>query len=72
MPAAHVVKPPDTIDFDTAAAMMLQGLTVHICFVVPFPCGTRSRLYAYDQLQQGKFCRAGQGDYCRSGSAEGL
>jgi NADPH2:quinone reductase len=28
MPAASVVRLPDTIDFDTAAAMMLQGMTV--------------------------------------------
>ncbi len=29
MPAEHVVKLPDGIDDETAAAMMLQGLTVH-------------------------------------------
>jgi NADPH2:quinone reductase len=29
LPAEHVVKLPESIDDDTAAAMMLQGLTVH-------------------------------------------
>ncbi len=32
MPAAVLVKLPDTIDFDTGAAMMLQGLTVQYLF----------------------------------------
>jgi NADPH2:quinone reductase len=32
MPAASLVKLPDAIDFDTAAAMMLQGLTVQYLF----------------------------------------
>ncbi|MEZ5714716.1 MAG: quinone oxidoreductase [Paracoccaceae bacterium] len=32
MPAAQVVKLPDAIGFDTAAAMMLQGLTVEYLF----------------------------------------
>ncbi len=37
MPAAQVVKLPDVIDFDTAAAMMLQGLTVQYLFRRTFP-----------------------------------
>lgn len=32
MPAAGLVKLPDTIDFETAAAMMLQGMTVQYLF----------------------------------------
>lgn len=32
MPAAQVVRLPDSVDFDTAAAMMLQGLTVQYLF----------------------------------------
>ncbi len=32
MPALHVVRLPDAIDFDTGAAMMLQGLTVQYLF----------------------------------------
>ena len=32
MPAGAVMKLPDSIDFDTAAAMMLQGLTVDYLF----------------------------------------
>jgi NADPH2:quinone reductase len=37
MPAAGLVKLPDAIDFDTAAAMMLQGLTVQYLFRRTFP-----------------------------------
>lgn len=37
MPAAPLVKLPDEIDFDTAAAMMLQGLTVQYLFRRTFP-----------------------------------
>jgi NADPH:quinone reductase len=37
MPAAILVKLPDAIDFDTAAAMMLQGLTVQYLFRRTFP-----------------------------------
>jgi NADPH2:quinone reductase len=37
MPAANLVKLPDTIDFETAAAMMLQGLTVQYLFKRTFP-----------------------------------
>jgi NADPH:quinone reductase len=37
MPAAVLVKLPDGIDFDTAAAMMLQGLTVQYLFRRTFP-----------------------------------
>ena len=37
MPAAILVKLPDSIDFDTAAAMMLQGLTVQYLFRRTFP-----------------------------------
>ncbi len=37
MPAAVLVKLPDAIDFDTAAAMMLQGLTVQYLFRRTFP-----------------------------------
>lgn len=32
MPSTHVVKLPDAIGFDTAAAMMLQGMTVEYLF----------------------------------------
>lgn len=32
MPAAQVVSPPDAIGFETAAAMMLQGMTVEYLF----------------------------------------
>lgn len=32
MPAAHVVKLPDTVPFDVAAAMMLKGLTTEYLF----------------------------------------
>lgn len=37
MPASHLVKLPDAIDFETAAAMMLQGLTVQYLFKRTFP-----------------------------------
>lgn len=37
MPAAFLLKLPDVIDFDTAAAMMLQGLTVQYLFRRTFP-----------------------------------
>jgi NADPH2:quinone reductase len=37
MPASVLVKLPDAIDFDTAAAMMLQGLTVQYLFRRTFP-----------------------------------
>jgi len=37
MPAAQLVKLPDAIDFDTGAAMMLQGLTVQYLFRRTFP-----------------------------------
>ncbi|HJV84363.1 MAG TPA: quinone oxidoreductase [Noviherbaspirillum sp.] len=37
MPAAILVKLPDAIDFETAAAMMLQGLTVQYLFHRTFP-----------------------------------
>lgn len=37
MPAAGLVKLPDAIDFDTAAAMMLQGLTVQYLFKRTYP-----------------------------------
>ncbi len=37
MPSASLVKLPDDIDFDTAAAMMLQGLTVQYLFRRTFP-----------------------------------
>ncbi|MFM8464003.1 MAG: alcohol dehydrogenase catalytic domain-containing protein, partial [Burkholderiaceae bacterium] len=37
MPAAGLVKLPDAIDFDTAAAMMLQGMTVQYLFRRTFP-----------------------------------
>ena len=37
MPAAALVKLPDSIDFDTGAAMMLQGLTVQYLFRRTFP-----------------------------------
>ena len=37
MPAASLVKLPDSIDFETAAAMMLQGLTVQYLFHRTFP-----------------------------------
>ncbi|MGZ3237626.1 MAG: quinone oxidoreductase family protein [Burkholderiaceae bacterium] len=37
MPAVHVVRLPDSIDFDTAAAMMLQGLTVQYLFRRTYP-----------------------------------
>ncbi len=37
MPAASLVKLPDAIDFETAAAMMLQGLTVQYLFRRTFP-----------------------------------
>lgn len=37
MPAAILVRLPDAIDFETAAAMMLQGLTVQYLFRRTFP-----------------------------------
>jgi NADPH:quinone reductase len=37
MPAAALVKLPDAIDFETGAAMMLQGLTVQYLFRRTFP-----------------------------------
>jgi len=37
MPAAQLVKLPDNIDFETGAAMMLQGLTVQYLFRRTFP-----------------------------------
>lgn len=37
MPASNVLKLPDTIEFDTAAATMLQGLTVQYLFRQTFP-----------------------------------
>ncbi len=37
MPASILVKLPDAIDFETAAAMMLQGLTVQYLFHRTFP-----------------------------------
>jgi NADPH:quinone reductase len=37
MPAAPLVKLPDSIDFETGAAMMLQGLTVQYLFRRTFP-----------------------------------
>ncbi|MES2538875.1 MAG: quinone oxidoreductase [Pseudomonadota bacterium] len=37
MPAAVLVRLPDSINFDTAAAMMLQGLTVRYLFRRTFP-----------------------------------
>jgi NADPH2:quinone reductase len=37
LPAARLVKLPDTISFDTAAAMMLQGLTVQYLLRRTFP-----------------------------------
>lgn len=37
MPAANLVRLPDSIDFETAAAMMLQGMTVQYLFRRTFP-----------------------------------
>lgn len=37
VPATHVVKVPDAIDFDTAAAVMLQGTTAHYLTRSTFP-----------------------------------
>lgn len=37
MPATHIVRLPDAIDFETAAAMMLQGLTVQYLFRRTYP-----------------------------------
>lgn len=37
MPAVHVMRLPDAIDFETAAAMMLQGLTVQYLFRRTYP-----------------------------------
>lgn len=37
MPADNIVRLPDSISFDTAAAMMLQGLTVQYLFHRTFP-----------------------------------
>ena len=37
MAATHIVKLPDSIDFETGAAMMLQGLTVQYLFRRTFP-----------------------------------
>ncbi|MBI1889875.1 MAG: quinone oxidoreductase [Burkholderiales bacterium] len=37
MPATYLVRLPDAIDFETAAAMMLQGLTVQYLFRRTFP-----------------------------------
>jgi NADPH2:quinone reductase len=37
MPATYIVRLPDSIDFETAAAMMLQGLTVQYLFRRTFP-----------------------------------
>ncbi|OGB24950.1 MAG: quinone oxidoreductase [Burkholderiales bacterium RIFCSPLOWO2_02_FULL_57_36] len=37
MPASNLVMLPDAIDFETAAAMMLQGLTVQYLFKRTFP-----------------------------------
>jgi NADPH:quinone reductase len=37
MPAAALLKLPDAVDFDTGAAMMLQGLTVQYLFRRTFP-----------------------------------
>jgi NADPH2:quinone reductase len=37
MPAMHIVRLPDSIDFETGAAMMLQGLTVQYLFRRTFP-----------------------------------
>lgn len=37
MPAANLVRLPDSIDFETGAAMMLQGLTVQYLFRRTFP-----------------------------------
>jgi NADPH2:quinone reductase len=37
MPADNVLKLPDTVDFDTAAAVMLKGLTVQYLFRQTFP-----------------------------------
>ena len=37
MPASSLVRLPDTIEFETAAAMMLQGLTVEYLFHRTFP-----------------------------------
>ena len=37
MPAAPLVKLPENIDFETGAAMMLQGLTVQYLFRRTFP-----------------------------------
>jgi NADPH2:quinone reductase len=37
MPAASLVQLPDAIDFETAAAMMLQGMTVQYLFRRTFP-----------------------------------
>jgi NADPH2:quinone reductase len=37
MPAAPLVRLPETIDFDTGAAMMLQGLTVQYLFRRTYP-----------------------------------
>jgi NADPH2:quinone reductase len=37
MPAASLVRLPDSIDFETGAAMMLQGLTVQYLFRRTFP-----------------------------------
>lgn len=37
MPASNLVKLPDGIDFETGAAMMLQGLTVQYLFKRTFP-----------------------------------
>jgi NADPH2:quinone reductase len=46
MPAAGLVKLPDSIDFDTAAAMMLQGLTVQYLFRRTFSlCGGETILF---------------------------
>ncbi len=48
MPAANVVPIPDGVDFDTAAAVMLQGMTVEYLFhrVVPLKAGDKVLFHA--------------------------
>jgi NADPH2:quinone reductase len=48
MPAAQICKLPDQIDFETAAAVMLKGLTVHYLFsrTIPIKAGATVLFHA--------------------------
>ncbi len=60
VPAAQLVKIPDVVDFNTAAAAMLQGMTAHYLTHSTFP--PEDRRYLPDPRGRGRRGRPGRAD----------